>query len=626
MATKGRKVLLLGHRDTFLGNKEFCDKRGIEKDDTEKEVEIKISIHASCANLEKPHPFLPGKTIKIFEGCHLKDFILAKIAEYRKGFDKYSSIPEETRKLIEDLTDNDSKPLYNIISANSNSLGVKNPRSKFKAISKILEISEHESLLAFLIFCKEESLPLRAFETEHNLPPKEVIDDIGHYLLDVKEKEPHHKFIKAPKEDADNLTGIKSNQNNHHLKGVNISKDSDDTYIIERCNCGCNLSIPKLSNVNLSLDLSSFLDWQRHITPFIGRNEELGKLQDWLDLPDKRNVILMCGDGGTGKTRLAFHFADLARSQGWEAGQTNSENFTGNWRLGAKGLLLIIDYPESHTRWVKHLLRAVDKFASIEQGQEKLRIMLLSRNQGFLKTMVQDVSRYLYPEPIRLTEFYDREEIWSFVKKTWEGFRNTAPLRTKSLPNAAREIPFDGEAFFAWKQKSFTHRSPLMLTALVIYLVEEKINNINDLVLRFEKTNVIQYIVEREERAIRNEVEEFNKTNGNDENIEPEPILLLKAIAQIRNGLNEETARNLIGILNNEGFDYSLPKVSKLKRLSVWNDNKIPTMQPDLLASNFFVHCFNQCATVNEKAKWMAAALGLPQINDCLDAHSSVQS
>jgi len=44
------------------------------------------------------------------------------------------------------------------------------------------------------------------------------------------------------------------------------------------------------------------------VTRFIGRDQELAQLREWLDNPDRRRWAI-CGEGGTGKSALAYRFA-----------------------------------------------------------------------------------------------------------------------------------------------------------------------------------------------------------------------------------------------------------------------------------------------------------------------------
>jgi tetratricopeptide (TPR) repeat protein len=58
------------------------------------------------------------------------------------------------------------------------------------------------------------------------------------------------------------------------------------------------------------------------VVPFeeAGRQGEIEALKDWCDGEDARSVLLLTGEGGSGKTRLAIEWCRRLRHQGWHAG------------------------------------------------------------------------------------------------------------------------------------------------------------------------------------------------------------------------------------------------------------------------------------------------------------------
>src|SRR5690349_6942028 len=54
---------------------------------------------------------------------------------------------------------------------------------------------------------------------------------------------------------------------------------------------------------------SQLLLARNQVVPFIEREREVERLDDWLLLPDRMSALLVHGPGGIGKTRLAAEFA-----------------------------------------------------------------------------------------------------------------------------------------------------------------------------------------------------------------------------------------------------------------------------------------------------------------------------
>ena len=220
-------------------------------------------------------------------------------------------------------------------------VGSKNARKLFDAVAEVgalakaqkisQKISLLECLLDFLKFCKDKEYSLEVFNyQEEGLI--EAINDITDYLNDEQENS-------SATEDLS-----ESQANNKALAGFSIRWENGTCKIDEKPGEQY-LRRPNFSD-NLSLDnVATLLDWQYHLAPFIGREQQLRQLHDWLDSPSDRSIQLIYGDGGAGKTRLAFHFVQEILEKGWQAGQPD-RNIAGNWVGGDKGVLLIIDYPE----------------------------------------------------------------------------------------------------------------------------------------------------------------------------------------------------------------------------------------------------------------------------------------
>lgn len=59
------------------------------------------------------------------------------------------------------------------------------------------------------------------------------------------------------------------------------------------------------------------LDPRRELVEFVGREDELKKLQAWCTDKEAGRLRLVTGPGGVGKTRLSVELADRMRKAGW---------------------------------------------------------------------------------------------------------------------------------------------------------------------------------------------------------------------------------------------------------------------------------------------------------------------
>lgn len=135
------------------------------------------------------------------------------------------------------------------------------------------------------------------------------------------------------------------------------------------------LQIPFKPN-SVTDSVTSLLRWQSQITDLEGRDDEKQKLHTWLKSDACIAFGIITGEGGVGKTRLAFEFALEARDHGWEAGQFVFNDRDQSYAFGEQGVLLIIDYPEERQAQIANLLKVID---DSEEPEKPLRVLFLSR-------------------------------------------------------------------------------------------------------------------------------------------------------------------------------------------------------------------------------------------------------
>jgi len=128
---------------------------------------------------------------------------------------------------------------------------------------------------------------------------------------------------------------------------------------------------------------------------FTGRAEELAQLAAWRDSGEVFSVLLVAGEGGQGKTRLARQSAARARQAGWAAGflvaraaataagdgrdqLQSTVELARRVREATRPVLLVADYAETRPEEITVL---ADALASSPPAHP-VRILLLSRTAG----------------------------------------------------------------------------------------------------------------------------------------------------------------------------------------------------------------------------------------------------
>lgn len=117
------------------------------------------------------------------------------------------------------------------------------------------------------------------------------------------------------------------------------------------------------------------------VIPFeeAGRRAELEALEKWCGGEERRSVLLLTGEGGSGKTRLMIEWCRRLRQQGWHAGflrRDRSEADLDPLLQGVAPRLMVIDYAETRLEVVEPLLL---KMGLDGEAGPTLRLVLLAR-------------------------------------------------------------------------------------------------------------------------------------------------------------------------------------------------------------------------------------------------------
>jgi tetratricopeptide (TPR) repeat protein len=114
-----------------------------------------------------------------------------------------------------------------------------------------------------------------------------------------------------------------------------------------------------------------------------GRREELDLLASWCNGDEQRSVLLLTGEGGSGKTRLMIEWCRRLRHQGWHAGFLRKDRGEGDLDPlleGSAPRLVVVDYAETRLGVVEPLLLKVG-LASDGEGP-KFCVVLLARRMA----------------------------------------------------------------------------------------------------------------------------------------------------------------------------------------------------------------------------------------------------
>jgi len=187
-----------------------------------------------------------------------------------------------------------------------------------------------------------------------------------------------------------------------------------------------------------------------------GRSEELDFLASWCAGEPRRSVLLLTGEGGSGKSRLMIEWCRRLRHQGWHAGflrrDRDDEDTRGLDHLveGSAPRLVVVDYAETRLGAVRPFLL---KAAVAPAGEgPRLRIVLLARQQADwwagLSRQDREVGDLLgsCPSPRGITPLIpkDIEERRQAYRVAVEGF---ARQLHQSIPAGLKDPDLSGRNF-----------------------------------------------------------------------------------------------------------------------------------------------------------------------------------
>ena len=368
----------------------------------------------------------------------------------------------------------------------------------------------------------------------------------------------------------------------HWMSGLCFEWQENEYWVSEGQGKRC-LNIPDLSGSFNADSIEYLLSWKSRLTDLIGREQELKALHDWTDSPNPISSRMIIGEGGTGKTRLAFEFARQLREQkGWQAGE--AQGLSGCWYTAGAGTLLVIDYPEQRPEKVSALLDALAR----QQLSCKLRVLLLGRNGDFLKQLTQTAQTIMAPG-FELTGLTAGDpNAWELFQAAWQQLHRRQQL-------AVPPLPLTESSFQQWQQRNTAHQRPLFVLALAIHRMLQP--DARDL----SAPAILRALVQQYE--INRLVKEAKQLS-----LDPYSLVMLRALAGISGELPDEALRSLIQTIGALPLDIRLPALNQLKQTSLWSQTGIYALQPDLLAADLLHYALTEVAG-DQAGVWQYCAL-----------------
>jgi hypothetical protein len=310
-------------------------------------------------------------------------------------------------------------------------------------------------------------------------------------------------------------------------------------------------------------EILNLLRWSSRLSQqLIGRDREKQDLLDWAGGGRHLRIRLITGPGGAGKTRLAAELAQSLPQGGWHAGFTRLENNVLR-PLSAKGLLLIIDYPEEWRAEIRILLQSA---AQLEALPAPLRVLLLSRQpmDHWRDDIVQAGASSLC----------DSYEVTIGPLATDAATHLFHAVTERLAANRKIDPPhLDETAVRAWVERDpALHSLPLYTVAAAIHAVLEPTET-----LGLTGAQIVTALVERERRRL--------DAAGRNAGWGEKAGSRLAGLAALRAGLDPAALCRLAAPRLQIGLPPPERVVDAVRSLGLSEQGRLPAPSPDLVAA-----------------------------------------
>jgi len=326
------------------------------------------------------------------------------------------------------------------------------------------------------------------------------------------------------------------------------------------------------------------LKWDASITKLHGREQELQKLYQWATTGEPIQAKFIIGEGGAGKSRLAMELGKLLQNEGWAAGKLDLDK-EGEYALGEKGTLLIIDYPEENRENVRSFLKELGK---AEDVGIPLRVLLLSRNNDdFWQNDLDESDASVFfagQRQLYLRGLSGSSDPYKIFSEAWQ--------TAGRIFNSASVLPGE-EEFLIWLKKSPLHSLPLFTIACAI-----QHHHAPD-TLTLNGSKIIDGLVRRELRRLRNE----SRSAGLGEKGLPR----LLALAALLQGLSTADLKSIaknrdLEIVRCDEHDI-IDVLAESGRLKA---GSLPPLEPDIVSAGLLYQVLKEREDMAPEWLWFA--------------------
>jgi tetratricopeptide (TPR) repeat protein len=341
------------------------------------------------------------------------------------------------------------------------------------------------------------------------------------------------------------------------------------------------LSIPW--NLHATIDETfDLLDWRACLSTFVGRDEIMDDLREWIDEPMEVAFRFVHGEGGSGKSRLGAEIADeIRKRKDWEAGIAQLSP-AQSYGAGKRGSLIIVDYPEEHPKRAAEIIQFLASIPHTgEKKAQKTRVLFLTRKEPvFWYPVVEEVhARALIGRSIFLQGLESDEAGDAYQS----GFMSASKKTDKTVVGSPKE------AITAWIEEEGGRSLPLFVVAAALRDVVDPEHR----EMGYDHREIVEALAKRELIRLR----DASRDAGFDQNALPR----LWAMAAIAGVVTLDQAE-VWGVREDLQLGLGKPERvrKRMKKLPLFDGQELRSKGPDPVAAVLVSNVIAACETPRE--------------------------
>lgn len=325
----------------------------------------------------------------------------------------------------------------------------------------------------------------------------------------------------------------------------------------------------------------AWLSWNTRMSELVGRQDEKAQLTSWAGREDGVRFRFLVGEGGIGKTRLAYEVAAQLRSKGWVAGFVPLD-VPLPFDAGPFGSFLILDRPEENRAATLERLREIARRPNIPS--RNLCVLFISREIDDWDKVIDEAGAAHRRDPtLILTERIEPRAVWelfSTVLSRVSRMVGSEP-NTPSLPQVSDWLTRD----------PFNQRAVAVAAAAVAAALRPE-----PAALELSGAQAILWLVEQERIRLMG----LSVTYG----FEKQALERLAALSAMRGGLDTATIERLASPTLRLGLGSTDNVKGRLKRAGVLSGGVLPPPGPRIMAAALAALVLADCDAVATKWLW----------------------